>query len=69
MSTSWIRSDLRALPALSPRVHDCIISTADMILASTALMESTSIDKPSVVLESILCRVWLVALLVSLGYL
>jgi hypothetical protein len=57
MSTSWTCSDLRASSPLSLRMHDCIMSTVDMMLASTALVNSMSIDMFSVALGSILCWV------------
>lgn len=54
MSTSWACSDMGVSSPLSLRVHDCIMSTVDMMLASTALVESMSIDMFSVVKESML---------------
>lgn len=60
MSTSLLCSDLRALSPLSLREHDCIMCMVAMILASTALVDSMSIDKHSVALGyMMLCWVWL----------
>jgi hypothetical protein len=60
MSTSWAGSGWRTSSPLSPMVNDCNMSTVDTILASTELIDLSSVDTHAVALESILCLVSLV---------